>query len=65
MGARFIAVSNIAQLFRVSWPHLVLNVPNVSAFSQGGSGDLLAFTALGQRFAPAKGQAFEFDYEHQ
>jgi len=26
---------------------------------------LLAFTALGQRFAPAKGQAFEFDYEHQ
>jgi len=55
MGARSIAVSNIAQLFRVSWPHLVLNVPNVSAFSQGGSGDLLAFTAPDQRFAPAKG----------
>src|SRR5437899_1805741 len=42
-----------------------VDVPNVSAFSQGGSGNLLAFTALGQRFAPAKGQAFEFDYEHQ
>jgi len=55
MGARFIAVSNIAQLFRVSWTHLVLNVPNVSAFAWGGSSDLLAFTAPGQRFAPAKG----------